>query len=118
METLKLTYLRNGKEEVAETECCDIPFETTQKLLEVVNLDFKDLIQEGKKNLLAYLDLVQKVGGAINEISAVILYIFPQLTADDLKKCSTKEITKVACKAILFTLVDCFGELKNELTAK
>lgn len=116
-QTLKITVLKNGKEETFETECCDIPFETTEKLLEVLNLDFKELTQN-KNGMLEYLELIQKVGSAINEIKPVILFVFPELEADDLKKCSTKEIVKVACKAILFTLKDCFGELKNELMTK
>lgn len=118
-QTLKLTVLKNGKEETFETECCDIPFETTEKLLEVLNLDFsKFAVDKNGGSMLEFVELTSKVLSAINEIKPIILFIFPELEADDLKKCSTKEIVKVACKAILFTLKDCFGELKNELMTK
>lgn len=121
METLKLTVLRNGKEEVVETQCYDIPFETTEKILEVLETDFDNLFVDNngeKQNIISYLKLTRKVASALKEIRPIMLFIFPELEAKDLNKCSSKEIIKVAMQVILFTLKDCFGELKNDLTAK
>lgn len=112
--TLKLKIVRNGKEEIIEKDLCnDIPFDITGALIDCLDLDFSKV----KNDLVTQLQLLQKVGKALNKIQPIILHVFPELTEEDLKYCGTKQILGVAMKAILFILLDCYGELKNDLMA-
>ena len=115
METLQITINRNGKEELYTTDTYKLPYKVTKKLLSLLdidlNCDFKDMGQS--------LNLIEKFAQCVNQLEPVILWVFPELTAEDLEEGGdTEEIITVACKIVLFTLKKCFVNIKNVLAVK
>lgn len=115
METLKLTLNRNGQEEIYTTDVIKLPYKVTKKLMGLLDINLNtDFDDPGEA-----IALINKFSQCVEQLEPVILWVFPELTAEDLEEGGdTEEIITIACKVVLFTLKNCFTNIKNVLKVK
>lgn len=116
MQTIQLTIKRqNGTEELYTTDVYKIPYRVSKKLLSLLDIDLNGDFKDPKKAM----ELIKSFAKCIEQVEPIILWVFPELTAEDLEEgADTQEIIECACKIVLFTFKDCFANLKNVLTVK